>query len=227
MRRARAPRPLAGIDRTGTLLPEGTLLRFDSDDHANSTIVDQTGLTGVGAMDYHGGQLWVAADRDGLRAFYTVDLTTADAFLFSTTSEPSPSDKIFGGSFDMDGRFWVSDGNLGTITAFNPLTGQALSSFDFDSTVGGVGGLAFIGDELYAQTVQTVGSLPRGFGIFDTRSGAFTTITSPRACHGGSMGLDHDPLCGALFYTCSRGSASGPDSVLGAIDPARARPFPQ
>ena len=212
---------VVGINRSWTHQPVGALLRFESDDPGHAILVGNTGLAGVGAMDFRDGQMWVAADNGGFLAFYTVDLSTATAVLIATTSEPL-NGYIFGGAFGPDGRFWASNNDLETITSFDPLTGAPISSFGFSTdSIGGVGGLAFIGGDLFSLHTALPDIFPPGdglFGRFDTQSGAFTPISTTGPCQVGAMGLDFDPAGGALLYTCITDELPV-NSVLGALNP--------
>jgi hypothetical protein len=204
--------PVAAIEAFGQYRPVGTLMTFDSSQPANAVVIGQTGLTHIGAMDYHDQSLWVVADSGGFRGFYQVDLQTAVPTLISTTDQVTRPGKIFGGTFDSQNRFWVSDFEAATLTAFDPLTGATLATRSTNvGTI--VGGLGFAGTDLYALTTD-------GFGIVNMQTGAISSLGSSKPCSGGAMGLDYDDLAGVFLYTCNTGSAAGPDSRLGTIDRA-------
>jgi hypothetical protein len=208
--------PMVAIDRFGQFLPIGTLVAFDSLSPQNGHVVGATGLREVGAMDARDDELFVPADAGGVIGFYRVDPATGASTLVSRTTRPTQIDRVYGGSFDDQGRFWLSlqaPGSSTDLLAFDPDTGEELITFHNTQGMGVFAGLAFVGPTLYALTSSR-------FGTVSLVDGHFTAIpvVGGHPCSGGSMGLD-DEGNGTLLFTCSKGSLVGPDSLLYGLDP--------
>ena len=206
--------PMVAIDRFGQFLPIGTLVAFDSVNPGGGHVIGATGLQEVGAMDARGDELYVAADAGGVIGFYRVDPSSGASTLVSRTTRPTPVDRVYGGTFDDQGRFWLSlqaPGSFTDLLAFDPDTGQELITLQNRQGMGVFAGLASVGSTLYALTSSR-------FGSVSMVDGYFTTILGSHLCSGGSMGLD-DEGNGKLLFTCSTGSQTGPESVLYGLDP--------
>lgn len=196
---------LIGLERAGIFQPEGTLFRIDSDNPGHSTILGNTGLVDVGAIDFHDDVLWAASCVGGVTVFYTIDLEHVTAQLISVGAYRSPT-FVFGGAIDSSGIFWLTDVYEDTLTAHDPTTGELLATLPTNPNYS-ITGLAFADDTLYAV------AYPGRFGTLDTATGDFTLISNMSGI-GGSNGLDYDPVSGFMFLTLSTGSLDGPDSRL-------------
>jgi len=189
---------ILGIERLGTAeRPAGTVLVFDSSDPGNAQVLGDIGLGSVGAVDYHRGVLWAADCSGNTLRFHMLDLVNMQARLIST-ADAQDGTYVYGGSFDSQGRFWVSNNTLHLVLCYDPTTGQQLAAVPFAQASRTIPAITFVGETLYALTAASPNG-PFSLGTFDLDTGAFTALMSAPA--GGSQGLDYDPASGKLFFT--------------------------
>ncbi|MBI4580086.1 MAG: hypothetical protein HY718_10320 [Planctomycetes bacterium] len=207
---------ILALERWGEYQPVGTLVQYDTQAPASGQVVGQTGLAVVGAMDFFNGRLWAASAAGGRLRFWQINPQTAQATLISAAGSHTEA-FVFGGSFDPQGRFWVTDLGLDTLACYDPWTGQRISSAPIQSNLV-IPGLAFLGSTLYALGIVTpVGSGPSSVGTLNPSTGEFTPLAANSGV-GGSNGFDYDPTSGKLFATYPSGSPSA-SSGLRSIDP--------
>lgn len=209
--------PIVGIDRYGVLQPVGTILTFDSNDPGHATVIGTaTNLADIGAVDYRDGVLWSASTAIGGRLlFHTVDLIHGTAELVSI-SVHFHTGCAYGGSFDAQGRYWVSDNYHHQLCSYEPSTGEELSCV-WTAPDPYFTALAFVGDTLYA-TRYTGDSTESKLGTMNTTTGSFTPLFDLPV--GWFQGMDYDPTSGKLIvaYTgCC--SAAWPRTTIYSVDP--------
>lgn len=203
---------ILGVERYGEFQPVGTLLSYDSNAPKAGTVIGQTGITHVGAIDFYQGRLWAASSAGGILSFWQINPQTAQAIRVSTAGSHSQS-YVFGGSFDEQGRFWVTDLGSDTLASYNPWTGQRLSVAPILPELV-ITGLAFIGPKLYA--ISTTQGGPGYLGTLETDTGIFNPINYGLSV-GGSNGLDYDPVGGKLYSTyptSNPGSSAGLQEIV-------------
>ncbi len=188
--------PIVGVDRLGQSQAVGTLVRFDSETPGAGWRVGNVGLAHVGALEFDGSQLWAASSAGGVLSFHTIDVAGATATAVSTAGSFTEG-LVFGGAFDSQHNFWVTDLGRNRLESYNPQTGDRPSSIPIDADLV-IAGMEFVGDRLYAIASQN-------FGILDTQTGRFTAL-APAPVLGGSQGMDYDPTTGRMFVTFSSGA---------------------
>jgi hypothetical protein len=194
--------PIIGVDRLGQSQEVGTVVRFDSETPGAGWRVGNVGLAHVGALEFDGSQLWAASSAGGVLSFYTIDVASVSATPVSTAG-PFTEGLVFGGAFDSQHNFWVTDLGRDRLESYNPQTGDRPSSVPIDADLV-IAGMEFVGDTLYA-----IGN--QDFGTLNTQTGRFTALASAPVL-GGSQGMDYDPTTGRMFVTFSSG-APAPQAV--------------